>query len=159
MNGKMRLRFWPRKNAALRQPTDPVVQDEAEALRGEIRALSAAIEHLAEKVERPNAPVEPPTLRAYANENTDEITPLALVVAVAFGIASSMNGASADLREVGCWLLLTTATALMIGLELVGAGLRALSAAWDAAADQGLERRSKIVTIAAAVRLTLFVTG
>jgi len=137
----------------------PIGPDEAAALRGEVRALSAAIDRLATKLKRDAAPQgTPPTLRGYANENTGAITLLALVVAIDFGIASGMNGVSADLRQAGRWLLLlTTAAALITGLELVGEGLRAASMAWDAVADQGLERRPKVVTVAAAVRLTILV--
>lgn len=125
--------------------------------------MSEAIDRLSDKLEQATTPPKPPaTLRGYANENNGAITLLALIVAIGFGIAASINSVNADMRPAGRWLLLlTVAIALTISIELVGAGLRATSLAWDAVTDQALERRPlerrpKVVSVAAAVRLTLF---
>ena len=153
-----RLALWPKKREERQQPPQPVAHDESAALRSEVRALSEAIDRLSDKLEQAATPPKPPaTLRGYANENTGAITLLALIVAIGFGIATALNSVNADMHPAGRWLLLlTVAIALTIGFELVLAGLRATSLAWDAVTDQALERRPKVVSVAAAVRLTLF---
>ncbi len=69
-----------------------------------------------------------------------------------------MGNVSADFRVAGRWIiLLIVAAAVTIVAELIGEGIRMAQAAWDTIADQGLERRPKALSVAATIRLTLFV--